>query len=67
MQAIFRNRGDEEVEIFTDSSGVNLWHRTGISPNEDGSRSVVNESRLPMSKSQARAIASALMQAAAEL
>lgn len=66
MQAIFRFNSAEEIEVWNDTS-VNIFQRRGIEQNPDGSRYVTEEHTLSLSKSQARALASALMGAAAEL
>jgi len=67
MQAIFRFRGAEEIVVSNYPGGAMLEILTGVSDQGDGLRHVDHNETVQFSKSQARAVASALMGAAAEL
>jgi len=79
MQAIFRFNGSEEIEVWRDHVGVYITkrlqetsgcHHSGETQEEmDAHAKRISESNVTigLSKSGARSIASALMQAAAEL
>jgi hypothetical protein len=67
MQAIFRFGNSEEIEVWNDAAGVNLYRRKGVTKIEDGLRHVDEEHTISLSKSQARSLASALMGAASEV
>jgi hypothetical protein len=75
MQAIFRFNGSEEIEVSTTGSDVLVLQRTLRKPGSIVSTeqtanimtAIERESVLAFTKSQARSVASAMMQAAAEL
>lgn len=66
MQATFRFNGSEEIEVWTDSSGVYVDRKkSNLDPRVSSSDDLL--ARICLSKSQARSLASAIMGAAAEL
>jgi len=67
MQAVFRFRGAEEIEVSSGPGGVSVEFKRGMKPNDDGSHYVEQGWREMFTKSQARSLASAIMGAAAEL
>ena len=60
MQAIFRFNGYDEIRISTQGGGILVQHTINQPANNE-------KASLHLSKSGARSVASALMQAAAEL
>lgn len=65
MKATFHLNAELDVVVFPDPSGVILQIRQGV--DYEGNGNGVKITPLPLSKSESRAIASALMACAAEL